>query len=131
MFTNSFAFPNLFDVTTGKMSLKEDYESIVNRISVLLKSYKNEEFMFPEFGCTFPDILLQYNVEQRVVKAKEAIIAAIIEYEPFVNADMIEVVATDKRENSLTLSVTLILDKDFKKLAGTIEWSFEQEGIHL
>lgn len=131
MFTNSFSFPNLFDVTSGKMILKEDYESIVNRVAVLLKTYKKEEFMFPDFGCTFPDILMQYNTEQRIIKAREAIIMAITEYEPFINADMIEVVATKKTENELVLSVTLILDKDFKKLAGTIEWTFEKEGIHL
>lgn len=131
MFTNSFSFPRLFDVTSGKMTLKEDYDSIVNRVALLLKSYKKEEFMFPRFGCTFPDVLMKYNATERVKQAKQAIYDAIIEFEPFVNADQIEITDLSDEPNSLKLSVTLILDKDFRKVAGTVEWSFDEEGIHL
>lgn len=131
-FTNSFAFPVMFDTTTGKMLMKSDYESIVNRVGVLLKSYKGEEFMFPTFGCTFPDVLMKYNGDARVKQAKQAIVDAIIEFEPFVNANQIQIVELpESSENSLILSVTLILDKNFSAVAGTIEWSFDKEGIHL
>lgn len=133
MFTNSFAYPNLFDATTGKMILKEDYDSIINRVGVLLKTYKKEQYMFPQFGCTFPDVLMKYKGIDRFNKAKEAVTTAILEFEPFVNANQIEIVDTtpEDKPNSLILSITLILDKDFKKIAGTIEWSFEEEGAHL
>lgn len=132
MFTNSFSFPNMFDVTSGKMILKEDYESIVNRVGVLLKSYKREEFMFPKFGCTFPDTLLKYNNTERVKQARQAIITAIQEFEPFVNDNQVEVTEIPTEDpNTLKLSVTLVLDKNFRQVAGTIEWSFNEEGVHL
>lgn len=131
-FTTSFAYPTMFDPVTGKMILKTDYESIVNRVGVLLKAYKKEEFMFPNFGCTFPDILLQYRGPERIKQARQAIMNAILEFEPFVNGNQVEVVELEgSTENSLKLAVTLKLDKDFSAVAGTIEWSFDKEGIHL
>ena len=127
MFTNSFAYPNLFDPTSGRCTLNEDYSSILNRVGLLIKTYEGEEFMFPEFGSKAADALLSYNTKARVQKAKEDITAAIIKFEPFVDASMIEI--SDISEgDALKLSVTLVLDKQFRELAGTIEWSFDQKG---
>lgn len=130
MFTNSFAYPNIFDATSGKCQMKTDYDSIVNRVGLLIQSYEGEEFLFPEFGSKFPDILLSYNGQSRIQKAKEDITAAIIKFEPFVDPSMI--VIDDLSEgNHLKLTVTLVLDKDYREIAGTIEWTFDQEGVGL
>lgn len=130
MFTNSFAYPNIFDATSGKCQMKEDYASVLNRVSLLIQSYEGEEFMFPEFGSKFPDILMSYNAQARVEKAKEDIISAITKFEPFVDASMIQI--KDESElNKLKLTVILLLDKNFQEIAGTIEWSFDQEGVGL
>lgn len=130
MFTNSFAYPNMFDAASGRCIMKEDYVSILNRVGLLIRSYKGEEFMFPEFGSKFSDVLLSYNAQARIKKAKEDITAAITEFEPFVDASMIQI-KDESDNNTLKLSVTLILDKNFKEVAGTIEWSFDQEGATL
>ena len=45
MFTNSFSYPNLFNAATGHCDMKEDYASIVNRVGLLIQSYKKEEFI--------------------------------------------------------------------------------------
>lgn len=127
MFTNSFSYPNLFNATTGKCQLKEDYYSILNRVGLLLKSHKGEEFMFPDYGTYFPDVLLQYNTDAVIKQAKENIIKGITEFEPFVDANMIYIQDVSEG-NNLKLAVTLVLDKDFRELAGTVEWSFNQEG---
>lgn len=127
MFTNSFSYPNIFNATTGKCQLKEDYNSILNRVGLLLKSHKGEEFMFPEYGTYFPDALLQYNTDAVIKQAKENIIKGITEFEPFVDANMIYI-QDESEGNNLKLAVTLVLDKDFRELAGTVEWSFNQEG---
>lgn len=128
MFTSSFAYPNLFNPISGRCRVLEDNESIVNRVGCLLKSYKKEEFMFPSFGCTFPDILYKYNNKQQIDKATEDIKKAIIEFEPFVSSSMI-VIENQSDATTLRLAVTLVLDSNFQKLAGTIEWSFNQEGV--
>lgn len=70
MFTNSFSYPNLFNAATGNCDLKEGYASIVNRVGLLIQSYKKEEFLFPNFGSYFPDILLSYNTTSVIEKPR-------------------------------------------------------------
>lgn len=125
MFTNSFAYPNLFNAATGNCDLKEDYASIVNRVGLLIQSYKKEEFLFPYFGSEFLDILLSYNTEGVIEKAKENIIKAIAEFEPYVDSRQIKI--TDQSEgNHVKLQVTLVLDKNYEEVAATLEWSWDE-----
>lgn len=125
MFTNSFEYPNLFNAVTGNCNLKEDYDSIVNRVGLLIQSYKKEEFLFPNFGSYFPDILLNYNVAAVIEKAKENIRSAIAEFEPYVDPKQVRI--NDQSEgNHVKLQVVLVLDKDYEKVAGIIEWSWDE-----
>ena len=129
MFTNSFAYPNLFNAATGQCNLKNDYDSILNRVGLLIQSYKKEEFLFPNFGTYFPDILLSYNHDAVVEKAKENIKAGITEFEPFVDSKQISIEdITNDNPNYIQLQVVLTLDKDFSEIAGTITWSWDETG---
>lgn len=125
MFTNSFSYPNLFNAATGNCDLKEDYASIVNRVGLLIQSYKKEEFLFPNFGSYFPDILLSYNTTSVIEKAKENIKKAIVEFEPYVDSRQIKI--TDQSEgNHVKLQVVLVLDKNYEEEAATLEWSWDE-----
>lgn len=125
MFTNSFSYPNLFNAATGNCDLKEDYASIVNRVGLLIQSYKKEEFLFPNFGSYFPDILLSYNTTSVIEKAKENIKKAIVEFEPYVDSRQIRI--TDQSEgNHVKLQVVLVLDKNYEEEAATLEWSWDE-----
>lgn len=127
MFTNSFSYPNLFNAATGNCDLKEDYASILNRVGLLIQSYKKEEYLFPNFGSYFPDILLSYNSAAAIEKAKEDIKNAIVQFEPYVDSRQIKI--DDLSEgNYVRLQVTLVLDKDFQEIAGTVEWSWDEKG---
>lgn len=126
MFTNSFAYPNLFNAATGNCDLKEDYASIVNRVGLLIRSYKKEEFLFPNFGSYFPDILLNYNVASVIEKAKENIKNAIAEFEPYVDSRQIKI--NDLSEgNTVKLQVVLVLDKNYEEIAATLEWTWDEK----
>lgn len=125
MFTNSFSYPNLFNAATGNCDLKEDYASIVNRVGLLIQSYKKEEFLFPNFGSYFPDILLSYNTASVIEKAKENIKKAIVEFEPYVDSRQIQI--NDQSEgNTVKLQVVLVLDKNYREVAATLEWSWDE-----
>lgn len=125
MFTNSFSYPNIFNAATGNCDLKEDYASIVNRVGLLIQSYKKEEFLFPNFGSYFPDILLSYNTASVIEKAKENIKKAIVEFEPYVDSRQIKI--TDQSEgNHVKLQVVLVLDKNYEEEAATLEWSWDE-----
>ena len=125
MFTNSFAYPNLFNAATGKCDLKEDYASIVNRVGFLIRSYKKEEFLFPNYGSLFPDILLSYNTQAVIEKAKENIKNAIAEFEPYVDSRQIRIDDLSQG-NHVKLQVVLLLDKDYQEIAATLEWSWDE-----
>ena len=126
MFTNSFAYPNLFNAATGNCDLKDDYASIVNRVGLLIRSYKKEEFLFPNFGSYFPDILLSYNIASVIVKAKENIKNAIAEFEPYVDSRQIKI--NDLSEgNTVKLQVVLVLDKNYEEIAATLEWTWDEK----
>lgn len=126
MFTNSFAYPNLFNAATGNCDLKEDYASIVNRVGLLIRSYKKEEFLFPNFGSYFPDILLSYNIASVIEKAKENIKNAIAEFEPYVDSRQIKI--NDMSEgNTVKLQVVIVLDKNYEEIAATLEWTWDEK----
>jgi len=126
VFTNSFAYPNLFNAATGNCDLKEDYASIVNRVGLLIRSYKKEEFLFPNFGSYFPDILLSYNIASVIEKAKENIKNAIAEFEPYVDSRQIKI--NDLSEgNTVKLQVVLVLDKNYEEIAATLEWTWDEK----
>lgn len=126
MFTNSFSYPNLFNAATGNCDLKEDYSSIVNRVGLLIRSYKKEEFLFPNFGSYFPDILLSYNISSVIEKAKENIKNAIAEFEPYVDSRQIKI--NDLSEgNTVKLQVVLVLDKNYEEIAATLEWTWDEK----
>jgi hypothetical protein len=126
VFTNSFAYPNLFNAATGNCDLKDDYASIVNRVGLLIRSYKKEEFLFPNFGSYFPDILLSYNIASVIEKAKENIKNAIAEFEPYVDSRQIKI--NDLSEgNTVKLQVVLVLDKNYEEIAATLEWTWDEK----
>ena len=126
MFTNSFSYPNLFNAATGNCDLKEDYSSIVNRVGLLIWSYKKEEFLFHNFGSYFPDILLSYNISSVIEKAKENIKNAIAEFEPYVDSRQIKI--NDLSEgNTVKLQVVLVLDKNYEEIAATLEWTWDEK----
>lgn len=131
MFTNSFAYPNLFNAATGNCDMKEDYASIVNRVGLLIQSYKKEEFLFPNFGSYFPDILLSYNTTAVIEKAKENIKNAIAEFEPYVDSRQIKI-NDESQGNKVRLQVILVLDKNYEEIAATLEWTWDEtQGVKV
>ena len=94
-------------------------------MGLLIQSYKKEEFLFPNFGSYFPDILLSYNTTSVIEKAKENIKKAIVEFEPYVDSRQIKI--TDQSEgNHVKLQVVLVLDKNYEEEAATLEWSWDE-----
>jgi len=111
--------------------MKEDYASIVNRVGLLIQSYKKEEFLFPNFGSYFPDILLSYNTTAVIEKAKENIKNAIAEFEPYVDSRQIKI-NDESQGNKVRLQVILVLDKNYEEIAATLEWTWDEtQGVKV
>ena len=50
MYTNSLAWPSMFDVARNKVSVIEDNQSVVNRSKLLILTDPTELYMNPNFG---------------------------------------------------------------------------------
>lgn len=59
--TNSWAFPNMIDVTANKVNLVTDEKSVVNRSRLLMLTEPTELYMNPDFGVGLKRYLWQYN----------------------------------------------------------------------
>ena len=138
MNTNSWAFPNMFDVARNRVSVMQDTRSIANRVRLLILTEPTELYMNPTFGVGLKRHLFKYNTDNEVAIIRDRIVEKLRIFEPCVNADATRVERglrytgmTDADQvgdiNHLKLTVTLetiygdqlsvdLTDSDFKGL---------------
>lgn len=59
--TSSLAFPNMFDISTNKVNVYEDLQSVTNRTKLLILSSPTELYNNSDFGVGLKQYLWQYN----------------------------------------------------------------------
>ena len=67
MYTNSLAWPSMFDVARNKVSVIEDNQSVVNRSKLLILTDPTELYMNPNFGVGLKKYLWQYNTANQKI----------------------------------------------------------------
>lgn len=85
--TSSLAWPNMFDVATNKVVVKEDEASVVNRTKLLMLTEPTEVYNETEQGVGLKRHLWKYNTENEMAIIQDRIINQLREYEPSVVAD--------------------------------------------
>lgn len=85
--TQSFSFPNLFDVARNKVNIVEDGKSVTNRTKLLILSEPCELYNSPDFGVGLKSHMFQYNTENQAAIIKDKIVSQLKLYEPCVIAD--------------------------------------------
>ena len=88
--TNSFAFPNIFDVTRNRVATLEDNASVVNRTRLLMLTEPTELYNAPTFGVGLKRYLFQYNNENTKAMIKDRIVDQLQTFEPCVDAQATE-----------------------------------------
>lgn len=88
--TNSWAFPNLFDVTTNRINIVEDEASVTNRTRLLILTEPTELYMNPNFGVGLKRYLWQYNTDNVKAMIKDRIKDQLAINEPCVEAQETE-----------------------------------------
>lgn len=91
MNTNSWSFPNMFDVARNRVSTMTDATSIANRVKLLILTEPTELYMNPTFGVGLKRHLFKYNTDNEVAIIKDRIIEKLKIFEPSVNADATKV----------------------------------------
>ena len=83
-YTNSWAWPNIFNVSQNQVNVVEDNKSIVSRTRLLILSEPTSLFNSPDFGVGLKRHLWQYNTENQKAIIKDRIVAKLQLNEPSV-----------------------------------------------
>ena len=86
MATNSMSWPNMFDVSRGKVNLYMDQKSLVNRIKLLILTDPTELYMVPNFGVGLRKHLFKYNNDNVIALIRDELIEQLRLWEPGVIA---------------------------------------------
>ena len=85
--TNSIAFPNMFDVSTNKVSVLEDNASVVNRVRLLFLTEPTELYNELNFGLGLKRYLFQYNTDNVKAHIQDRMKEQLLAYEPSVDSE--------------------------------------------
>ena len=85
--TNSWSFPNLFDIARNRVAIKEGNASITNRTRLLILTEPTELYNNPTFGVGLKQYLWQYNTPNTKAIIQERIKEQLREHEPCVDSD--------------------------------------------
>lgn len=85
--TNSWSFPNCFDVARNRVAIMEGNASVVNRSRLLILTEPTELYNEPEFGVGLKQHLWQYNTSNTKAIIQDRIKDQLRVYEPCVEAD--------------------------------------------
>lgn len=83
-YTNSWAWPNIFNVSQNQVNIVEDNRSIVSRTRLLILSEPTSLFNSPDFGVGLKRHLWQYNTQNQKAIIKDRIVAQLKLNEPSV-----------------------------------------------
>lgn len=83
-YTNSWAWPNIFNVSQNQVNVVEDNKSIVSRTRLLILSEPTSLFNSPDFGVGLKRHLWQYNTENQKAIIKDRIVVQLKLNEPSV-----------------------------------------------
>ena len=83
-YTNSWAWPNIFNVSQNQVNIVEDNKSIVSRTRLLILSEPTSLFNSPDFGVGLKRHLWQYNTQNQNAIIKDRIVDQLKLNEPSV-----------------------------------------------
>lgn len=87
MKTNSWSFPNIFNVAQNKVAILEDEDAIVSRDRLLILTEPTELYNEPQQGVGLRRYLWQYNTKNVQTMLMDRVKEQLRTYEPYVDAD--------------------------------------------
>lgn len=88
--TNSWAFPNIFDVAQNKVTVLDDDTSVANRCKLLILTDPTEVYNEPEQGVGIKRYLFQYNNDNTQAMLEDRIVDQFRIFEPYCESEKTE-----------------------------------------
>ena len=123
--TNSWSFPNIFNVSQNQVGIVEDEASIVNRTKLLILTEPTELYNEPTFGVGLRRYLWQYNHDNLKALIRDRVVEQLRLYEPCVVPDNTQYAdgllftgnGNDFRQDYNQLKMTLLVETTFSTTA--------------
>lgn len=113
--TTSINFPNMFNVTQGKVSILEDATSVTNRVKLLLLTEPTELYNNPDIGAGLKQYLFQYNTPNTMARVSDKIKEQLQKYEPCCDIENTQIInglkysgEDNPEQNQLDLTVEVV-----------------------
>jgi hypothetical protein len=100
-----WSFPPAFSRGGADVEMVANAEDIQQSLQILLGTARNERVMLESFGCDLSSLLFEEGDEWLRSRIRSFIHTAIVEYEPRIILDEVEVDGEDVRAGSLRVSV--------------------------
>lgn len=134
MFNGNFlgrgwTFPPTFSKENGSVEMVSDVNDIVQSMKIILSTRKGERLTNPHFGCAMHDYLFEPINEITVNMITDAIKNALIEYEPRIIIEDINVDFAEQLEGIVNVELNYVVRKintrhnivfPFYKIEGTL-----------
>lgn len=105
-----WAFPPAFNRNMGIVEMVEQDSDIKESLRIIIGTIPGERVMFPQFGCNIRKYVFEVTDPTHISMMKDTIYAAILDNEPRVKIDSIEI-HDDSQEHGLVhihLNYTII-----------------------
>ena len=124
-----WTFPPSFENTTGSVEMVSDVDDIIQSMKIILTTRKGERITNPYFGCAMHDYLFHSIDDLTKNMIIDAIQMALIEYEPRIIIDNVDVDYSEQLEGIINIELSFIVRKintrhnvvfPFYKIEGTL-----------
>ena len=104
-----WSFPPKFDKYSKSVVMDNSEVDIENSIRIILGTYPGERLMNPEFGCAVKRMSFENLDEGNVTRIEEIVGNALIQYEPRVKFQSIEVISKNLEEGLIVLQLNYMI----------------------
>jgi phage baseplate assembly protein W len=106
---SGWSFPPAFDKYSKSVIMDNSEVDIENSIRIILGTYPGERLMHPEFGCAVKRMNFENLDEGNVTRIEEIVGNALIQFEPRVKFQSIEVQSKDDLEGVIVLQLNYVI----------------------
>ena len=104
-----WSFPPKFDKYSKTVVMDNGEVDIENSIRIILGTYPGERLMNPNFGCAVKRMNFENLDEGNVTRIEEIVGNALIQFEPRVKFQSIEVISKDTEEGIIVLQLNYVI----------------------
>jgi len=102
---SGWSFPPKFDKYSKSVVMDKGEVDIENSIRIILGTYPGERLMNPNFGCAVKRMNFENLDKGNVTRIQEIVGNALVQFEPRVKFQSIEIISQDEQEGLIVLQL--------------------------